>query len=457
MTEEKRSVLIVDDERSIRVTLKMLIEEAGYDASCAGDGEEALALLEGRNFDLLITDLRMKGMDGLELMQAAFLKDPTMEVIFISAYSDVSSAVKAIKIGAFDYILKSFDNEDLLSAVKKAMERKKLRHRPADESVATTGYYFREPKMLQILSEIERFAKSCATVLLTGESGTGKEVLARIIHQQSGRRNRKFSIIDCSAIPAALLESEIFGHEKGAFTGASERKIGKFEAADKGTLFLDEIGELSLPMQTSFLRVLQEREFERVGGNNTVKVDVRIIAATNKDLEREVKEGRFREDLFYRLNICRISVPPLRQRREEIPVLAENFLKQFAGEYGKKLRFIGTDALLYLIEQPFRGNIRELKNLIEQAVILSDDGEEVLTLKTIARKPAGAEREDARIPGDGSSLEDYEKYLIENLLTRYEGNRNRIAKTLGIKRQTLYNKMKKYAIETRARPEKRAP
>ncbi len=446
------TVMIVDDEKSIRLTLKMLLEEAGYRAVTAESGEEALKGLDEFVVDVLVTDLRMPGMSGLELMEKAKAKDPSLEVIFISAYSDVESAVQAMKKGAYDYIPKSFRNDEFLVIVEKALEKKKLlaeyslARRQLENRYTVGEYLFRDHRMQVILHAIEKIARSNATVLITGESGTGKEVLAKLIHTSSVRKDRKFSVIDCSSIPPSLLESELFGYEKGAFTGAQTRKIGKFEAANGGTLFLDEIGELPLPMQTRFLRVLQEKKFERLGGTEAVDLDVRIIAATNKDLEQEVKAGRFREDLYYRLNICRIAVPPLRERREDIPLLAEYFMKKYAKEHGKALQFLGVDLLLYLMEYSFPGNVRELQNMIEQAVILAGEEEEVLTLKAFSY-PNISETPVPEIPKDGLPLWKYEKYIIESTLRRYGGNKQKVAKVLGIKRQTLYNKLKKYGME----------
>ncbi len=446
------TVMIVDDEKSIRLTLKMLLEEAGYRAVTAESGEEALKGLDEFVVDVLVTDLRMPGMSGLELMEKAKAKDPSLEVIFISAYSDVESAVQAMKKGAYDYIPKSFRNDEFLVIVEKALEKKKLlaeyslARRQLENRYTVGEYLFRDHRMQVILHAIEKIARSNATVLITGESGTGKEVLAKLIHTSSVRKDRKFSVIDCSSIPPSLLESELFGYEKGAFTGAQTRKIGKFEAANGGTLFLDEIGELPLPMQTRFLRVLQEKKFERLGGTEAVDLDVRIIAATNKDLEQEVKAGRFREDLYYRLNICRIAVPPLRERREDIPLLAEYFMKKYAKEHGKALQFLGVDLLLYLMEYSFPGNVRELQNMIEQAVILAGEEEEVLTLKAFSY-PNISETPVLAIPKDGLPLWKYEKYIIESTLRRYGGNKQKVAKVLGIKRQTLYNKLKKYGME----------
>lgn len=445
------TVMVVDDEKSIRVTLKMLLEDAGYRAITVESGEEALKWMDETVVDILVTDLRMPGMSGLELMEQAKAKDSSLEVIFISAYSDVESAVQAMKKGAYDYVPKSFRNDEFLVVVEKALEKKRLLTeyslaRKQLENRYTLGeYLFRDPKMQAILHALEKIARTNATVLITGESGTGKEVLAKLIHSSSTRKDKKFSVIDCSSIPPNLLESELFGYEKGAFTGAQNRKIGKFEAANGGTLFLDEIGELPLPMQTRFLRILQEKKIERVGGTETVELDVRIVAATNKDLEQEVKAGRFREDLYYRLNICRIAVPPLRERKEDIPLLAEYFMKKYAHEHGKALQFLGVDLLLYLMEYPFPGNVRELQNMIEQAVILTADEEEVLSLKGIPL-PQVSEAQFSEIPRDGVPLWKYEKYIIESTMRRHGGNKQKVARILGIKRQTLYNKLKKYGL-----------
>ncbi|MFQ3619559.1 MAG: sigma-54 dependent transcriptional regulator [Spirochaetales bacterium] len=451
----RATVLVVDDEKSIRLTLKMLLEDEGYRAVTAESGEEALSLIEETVVDVLVTDLRMPGMSGLELLDQVKTKDPSIEVIFISAYSDVGSAVQAIKRGAFDYIPKSFRNEEFLITIEKALEKKKLlleyylARRQIENRYSAVGYLFRDRKMQVILQALEKIARTNATVLITGESGTGKEVLAKIIHEFSPRKDKPFSVMDCSSIPPTLLESELFGYEKGAFTGANARKIGKFEAANGGTLFLDEIGELPLSMQTRFLRILQEKQFERVGGNQSIALDLRFIAATNKNLEQEVKEGRFREDLYYRLNICRIAVPPLRERKEDIPLLAEHFLQEFSREHNKTLQFLGVDLLLYLMEYPFPGNVRELRNMIEQAVILAGDTEEALSLNALPIQKEEREQWPGQvlsIPSDQCKLWQYEKYIIEHTLRKYKGNKQKVAQVLGIKRQTLYNKLKRYGI-----------
>ncbi len=452
MTSNALTVLVVDDEHSIRVTLKMLLDEAGYRTLTAQNTHEAMSIIHDDLVDVIVTDLKMPGQDGIGLLREVLAWDPSIEIIMMSAYSDVGSAVKAIKMGAFDYVIKSFQNEELLLTVEKAIAKRKLilenerMRKHLDGNNEVPGYVFRDRRMQAIVQSIGKISKSRATVLLTGESGTGKEVLAHIIHDKSPRKDGKFAVIDCSSIPESLIGSELFGYEKGAFTGADTRKIGKFEAANGGTVFLDEMAELPLSMQSSFLRVLQERKFERVGGTVPVEVDVRIIAATNKDLEKEVKEGRFREDLFYRLNICRVNVPPLRQRRDDIPALAERFLESFSKEYNKKLCCLGTDALLYLLDSPLQGNIRELKNAIEQAVILADDDEEIFSLRTLSRGPDGTTRTLPAIPEDGSPLVDYERYVIGSLMIQYKGNKNKVATVLGIRRQTLYNKLQLYGI-----------
>jgi len=449
------TILVVDDEKSIRITLKMLLEEANYKVFTVDTGAEALRVLDEQVIDVLVTDLRMPGMDGLELMEKALAKDSSLEIIFISAYSDVGSAVQAIKKGAYDYLPKSFQNDEFLITIEKALEKRRLlfeyslARRQLENRYNAGEYLFRDPKMQVILQSVEKIARSNITVLITGESGTGKEVLAKVIHDKSLRRDKRFSVIDCSSIPDNLLESELFGYEKGAFTGANSRKIGKFEAANGGTVFLDEIGELPLPMQTRFLRILQEKKFERIGGTQPVELDVRFIAATNRDIEKEVKSGRFREDLYYRLNMFRVTIPPLRERKDDIPLLAEHFLKQGAKEYGKALQFIGTDVLLYMMGYSFPGNVRELRNLIEQAVILANEQDEILTIQMLSA--SGVDNSHSHlpmIPSDALPLWKYEKYIIESTMKRYNGNKKKVARVLGIKRQTLYNKLRKYELYT---------
>lgn len=447
------TILLVDDEKSILETLKMVLEDVGYKVITADNGYEALNHVKEYIVDILITDLRMPKMDGIQLMKEVLKIDSSIEIIFISAYSDIKCAVKAIKMGAFDYIQKSFSTEELLITVEKAIEKKKLiqennkLRNQLNRNYKLDGIVGKSDKMQCLFSMVERIAKSKATVLLTGESGVGKEVFARLIHNRSPRRDNNFVVINCGVIPENLIESELFGHEKGSFTGATYQKIGKFEQADGGTIFLDEIGELPLSMQVKFLRVLQERKFERVGSIDSLDIDVRIIAATNKDLFEEVKKGNFREDLYYRLNVVHIEIPPLRERKEDIPLLAESFLDKFAKDYNKNLKFIDLDAMNILVQYNWKGNVRELQNVIERAVVVAEEKEEILLKKHLPFQIVGKEN----IIEDGEkshmTLKEYEKLIISNTLKQVEGNKTKAAEILGIKRQTLYNKIKEYGLE----------
>lgn len=447
------TILLVDDEKSIRDTLKIVLEDNGYNVFTASDGYEALTYIRDYMIDVLITDLRMPKMDGIKLLEETFKIDSTIGVIFISAYSDIKSAVKAIKMGAFDYIQKSFSTEELLITVEKAIERKRLIEEnlklknQLKKNYELDGIIGKSDKMQVLFSMISRVANSKATVLLTGESGVGKEVFARLIHNRSPRNNKSFVVINCGAIPENLIESELFGHEKGSFTGATYQKTGKFEQADGGTIFLDEIGELPLSMQVKFLRVLQERKFERVGSLDSLDIDVRIIAATNKNLFEEVKKGNFREDLYYRLNVVHIQIPPLRERKEDIPLLAESFLDKFSKEYNKNLKFIDLDAMNLLVQYHWKGNVRELRNVIERAVVVAEEKEEVLFKKHLPPQIIGKENDTKDEMKSQMTLKEYEKFIINNTLKQVDGNKTKASEILGIKRQTLYNKIKEYGLE----------
>lgn len=448
----KYTILLVDDEKSIRETLKIILEDDGFVVITAKNGFEALDYIKDNMIDILVTDLRMPGMDGIELMENALEIDPYLQTIFISAYADIKSAVKALKMGAFDYIEKSFSTEELIFAVKKAIERRKLIEENMNLRSRLEGDYEQDgvigksEKMQRLFNLINRIANSRANVLLTGESGVGKDVFAKLIHNKSSRKSNNFIAINCGAIPENLIESELFGHEKGSFTGAIQAKKGKFELANKGTLFLDEVGELPLQMQVKFLRVLQEKQFYRVGSEESTKVDVRIIAATNKDLVEEIKKGKFREDLYYRLNVVNIEIPPLRERKEDIPLLAESFLIEFAEEYNKNLKYIDIEAMNYLIGYSWKGNVRELRNVIERSVLVADFDEEFLLKDYLPMEITGMEPGEKVEERNEMSLRDYEKMIIENTLRKYDGNKTRTADVLGIKRQTLYNKIKEYGI-----------
>lgn len=446
------TILLVDDEKSIRETLKIILEDLNYNVVIAKDGYEALDLLRGLIVDVLITDLRMPKMDGIELMKRALEIDPYIETIFISAYADIKSAVKALKMGAFDYIEKSFCTDELVFTVRKAVERKKLieencnLRRRIECSSVYEGVIGKSEKMQKLFDMVNRVANSRANVLLSGESGVGKEVFAKLIHNKSSRAGENFVVINCGAIPENLVESELFGHEKGAFTGADHTRKGKFETANGGTLFLDEIGELPLQSQVKLLRILQEKKLYRVGAEKHIDIDVRIIAATNKNLTDEIKNGTFREDLYYRLNVVNIEIPPLRERKEDIALLAEKFIMEFSEEYNKNLKYIDVEALSLLQDYVWKGNVRELRNIIERSVLIADYREEFLLKNHLPKDITGMESSEDERENTEMMLCDYEKILIENTLKKYDGNKTKAAKILGIKRQTLYNKIKEYKI-----------
>ncbi len=449
----KSSLLIVDDEKSIRETLKIILSDMDYDVMTASDGFEAIDILNSNIVDILITDLRMPKMDGIELMKNVLEIDPYIETIFISAYADIKSAVKVVKMGAFDYIEKSFSKDELIFAIERAMEHKMLKEenknlkRRVEYRYDYEGVIGKSEKMQKVFDVVNRVANSRASVLLTGESGVGKEVIAKLIHMKSSRSGKSFVVINCGAIPENLIESELFGFEKGSFTGADHMQKGKFELAHGGTLFLDEIGELPLQAQVKFLRVLQEKQIYKIGSEKSMKVDVRIIAATNKNLSEEVKNGNFRDDLYYRLNVVNIEIPPLRERKDDIPALAELFMTQFSSEYNKKLKYFDPIAIDYLLEHEWKGNVRELRNVIERAVLIAHDEEEFLMAEHFPKEVTGLNYEDYPEERIEKTLSDYEKMIIISMLNRFNGNKTKTANVLGIKRQTLYNKIKEYNIE----------
>jgi two-component system response regulator AtoC len=447
----KNTILLVDDEKSIRDTLRILFEDAGYDVYLADNGYDAIAKLESHLIDVVVTDLRMPIMNGIELMHQALKVDRNLQVILITAYADIKSAVDAMKAGAFDYVQKSFSSEEILVVVEKAIEKRKLieentrLRKQIDETMKHTGIIGKSPKIQAIFTLVDRIANSKATVLITGESGVGKEVFARLIHNKSDRKNEKFVVINCGAIPETLIESELFGFEKGSFTGADKSKTGKFEQADGGTILLDEVGELPLNVQVKFLRVLQERQLDRIGSTESKSVNVRIIAATNKDLVEEIRMGNFREDLFYRLNVIRLHIPPLRERKEDIPLMIDHFMDEYNNEYGKSIDMIDMDALDFLISHDWKGNVRELKNVIERAIAISDPSETTLTTNHLSDYLNSDNVLTAS--QDTITLKDYEKIIIYNTLKKANFNKSKAADLLGIKRQTLYKKMKEYSID----------
>jgi len=450
---EKSRILVVDDEESHRIMLRAVLKEEGYDVTEASDGAEAVKAVEQEPFDLILLDIRMRTMDGIEALGEIRKISPLVPVLIMTAYASVKTAVEALKAGAFEYLTKPLDIDELKILIEKALEVYHLRA----ENIALKerlGDRFnfsriigRSPKMKEVFDTLSLVAPTDATVLILGESGTGKELVANSIHHNSPRASQPFIKVSCAALPETLLEGELFGHEKGAFTGAIARREGRFQLAHRGTIFLDEVGEMSVTTQTKLLRVLQEKEFEPLGSTRTVKTDVRVIAASNKDLEREVKEGRFREDLFYRLNVVPVCLPPLRERKEDIPALAAHFFAVYRDKNRKELGDISGKAMDLLMRHDWPGNIRELENCMERAVILAR-GEIIapadlpLTIQALSRD---REIQGLNLPS-GISLQELEKALILKTLDDTGGNRSRAAEILGINRRTLQNKLKEYGI-----------
>ncbi|MBP6872286.1 MAG: sigma-54-dependent Fis family transcriptional regulator [Bacteroidales bacterium] len=440
----KISILIVDDEESVRDSLYNWFIEDGYHVECAANAKEALNLIEQKDFSIVLADLKMPGMDGLEMQRRIKTLNPEAIVIIMTAFATVDSAVRALKDGAFDYITKPFDPDDLshlirnaskqimLKAENDALRDKIVSLENIDDIIGTS------PAMLQVLKEVESVAQSNASVIITGESGTGKELIARAIHANSSRRYFPLVSVHCGALTESLLESELFGHEKGAFTGAMYNRKGRFEMADGGTIFLDEIATVSMKMQIELLRVLETRSFMRVGGNKEISSDFRVICATNRDLKAMVGNGTFREDLYYRLNVVGIHVPPLRERPEDIPLLAEYFIKKYCRSMSRDVIPIEPAALKRLQEFDFPGNVRELENMIERAIVVGN-GKEI----RVKDLPLGREVSTA---STAESLEEQEKKHIVQILTRYDWNISRAAKALQIDRVTLYNKIRKYDL-----------
>ena len=441
------SLLVVDDDRNHRETLRTLLEEWGYRTTGAGDGESAVTLCRERPFDLILMDVRMGGMSGIEATREIRAYNPAIPILIMTAYSDVENAVEALKAGAYDYLTKPLAFDALKLALERALDHATLRDevRALRDSVSSAfdagNVIGRSTPMRQLLGMVSSIAASEATVLINGESGTGKEVVARLIHANSKRRKGPYVAVNCAALSETLLESELFGHEKGAFTGAEKRRDGRFLAADKGTIFLDEIGEIPLAMQAKLLRVIQERELQRVGGDQTVKVDVRILAATNKDLKQEVEEGRFRQDLYYRLNVVALQLPPLRDRGEDIPLLAMHFLKRFAESNGKTVKGFTPAAMDRLLKYSWPGNVRELENAVERAVVL-------LVGEYISERelpPGLADGDDAPPPRKtdfgNMTLEDIERMAVLDTLEQVGGNKSEAARRLGINRKTLLAKL----------------
>jgi DNA-binding NtrC family response regulator len=450
---EKPSLLIVEDEAKLRRLLELQLAEEGFHARTAADAETGLQLLNKEPFDLVVTDFKLPGMTGLEFLHAVKRIDAAMPVVIMTAYGTVESAVDAMKAGASDYVLKPFSLAELVLVIRKELASHQLREENRDLREALGRRYeyknivAQSDKMQAVLAMVERVAPTNATVLLGGESGVGKDLIGRAIHEHSQRASGPFLKLNSTAIPENLLESELFGYEKGAFSGATSSKPGKFELADKGTLFLDEIGDVPPATQVKLLRVLQEREFERLGGTRTIKVDVRLVAATNRDLRAALEEGTFREDLYYRLNVVAIDIPPLREHKEDIPGLISFFLDKFARESGKPVHGITPQAMKLLMDFHWPGNVRELENILQRGVTLSagstlDVGDIHLDIA------APRTRADAPAPvlPEGVTLEQWEDEIIREALRRANGNKSQAARALGLSRNALRYRLAKIGV-----------
>ncbi|MBL8722347.1 MAG: sigma-54-dependent Fis family transcriptional regulator [Myxococcales bacterium] len=485
MIPERKQVLVVDDEANLRKVLVAQLTRDGYDVHTAADGEEARELLQEHHVDLVITDLRMPRLDGMELLRWALADDPTRPVVMITAHGTVDTAVEALKLGAFDYVTKPFDQTEIRSVAQKALKARDLAgSEVAPFTSSATGTGGETPGRFRIIGQsapiqeiygvLEKVADTPTTVLISGESGTGKELIARALHESSSRNPKPFIRLNCAAIPKDLMEAELFGYERGAFTGAVSSKPGKFELAHGGTLFLDEIGEIPVEMQVKLLRVLQESEFERVGGIKTIGVDVRLVTATNRDLREMIARGAFREDLFYRLNVVSIHLPPLRERTSDIPLLVDHFVRKFNGRLRKQIERVAPDAMQRLLGYEWPGNIRELENVMERAVLFCDDP--VLSAKDLSPEVRGDARSQTPAPGtvgvrtdshpavdgqaaDGQASGDgglreqvraamarLEKDLILRALQQTSGNVTRAARLLKISRKGLQLKMKELGL-----------
>ena len=439
---KKAVILVVDDEKIVRESLRDWLVDVGYRVEVAESGEAALEIIKRKKVKVMLADLVMPGLDGIELMKEASRIAPTIITVIITAYGSIQTAISAIREGAYDYIEKPFCPEKVELLIKNLVahqdlveENISLRQKIEDRYLFE-GIIAKSPVMLRIFELIKTVAPTTATVMIIGKTGTGKEMVARAIHHQSPRRNKPLIAVSCASLPESLLESELFGHEKGSFTGAVERKKGKFEAADQGTLFLDEIGEINGNTQIHLLRALEEKKITRVGGNEEIDVDVRVIAATNKDLRTMVKQGSFREDLYYRLNVVSLQLPPLQDRKEDILPLAEHFLRKFSKDNNKVVRCFSPEVIEFMLNYSWAGNVRELENMIEHGVILAKHKE--IRLGDLPQDSCHPS------PPEGKAIEDVLRNHIIRVLEETKGNISEAAKLLGIQRMTLYSKLKKY-------------
>lgn len=453
------NILIVEDEKRQRDILKVILQSEGYGVEAVGNGAESLrhvkdSLSLNHPFDLIITDLRLPDIDGLNLLEELLTIDPNLCAIVITAYGSIESAVEAMKKGAFDYLTKPFDKEQLLLAIKRAFGKIKLQkenrylYHQLETRYTLEGIVGSHGLMQEVFKTVKKIAPSDSTVLISGESGTGKELVAKAIHYNSLRKSRPFVAINCAALPETLLESELFGYEKGAFTGAEQRKIGLFEVADKSTLFLDEIGDLTLPMQAKLLRALQERTIRRLGGREEIKIDVRVIAATNRDLNELMKQGKFREDLYWRFNVITIQLPPLRERPTDIPELIEYFVTKFADQKSKRINGVSHEALSLLMAYDWPGNIRQLESVIERAILLMEGdtiqvGDLSPEVKTGNSKTIHS---SIQIPEEGISFSEVEKNLIYQAMEKSDWVISKAAKLLGMSYRTLQYRLEKFQL-----------
>ena len=459
------SVLVVDDEQSLRQFLKIFLQKEGYDVDVAGSLAEAGKAIGENVYDLVLTDMRMTALDdGLEVLRAAIQKTPSTQVIVMTAYGTIEGAVDAIKNGAYNYIVKPFNNQDLrdliqgaLATKDVAMERRKALRQEVQGKSSFEGIVGRSEAMLKVYELVDRVAPTNANVMIMGESGTGKELIASALHSRSERKDAPFVAINCAAIPETLMESELFGHVRGAFTGAVQTKKGLFEAAHRGTLFLDEVGEIPSSMQSKLLRAIQERSFRRIGGNEDISIDVRIVCASKRDLEEEMRAGRFRDDLYFRLHVIQITVPPLRERREDVPVLAMHFLGKFARQMGKTVSRIDGEAMRALMAYDYPGNVRELENIIERATII--ETKDVISMASLppnvtkidsAREwtaPVYPEIFDVEGASLDAAVDRLEKELLLKALERAGGNKTEAAKLLNISFRSMRYRLDKHGID----------
>jgi len=445
------NILVVDDEEIVRGSLLDWLREDGYQVEAAEDGFKALEKFKERSWDIALIDLKMPKMDGLELLTKIKETRPETQVVIITAFATVNTAVQAIKIGAYDYLVKPFNPEELSMLIKRLVESqsliKEISHlrKELHKQYQFYDLISKSAAMQKVFDLAHTIAKSNSNILILGESGTGKELLARAIHNESLRAAGPFIAVSCVALTETLLESELFGHEKGAFTDAIAQKKGKFELADRGTIFLDEIGDITPKLQLSLLRVLQEREFTRVGGTKSIKVDVRIIAATNRDLKKAVDEGKFRDDLYYRLNVISIDLPPLREHKEDIPLLVNHFIEKFNIEMGSKVERIAEEALDLLMKYHWPGNVRELENAIERAIVITKGT--LIKAEDLHLSPQVLKEKGVVLPSDDKTIKSIEKKHIVKVLEENNWNIQKTAAQLGIDRVTLYNKIKKYKLK----------